>query len=76
MKGNLLDPPVPNSSDGEEALAAIQAETPRLVVLDVMMPKKNGFDVCHTVKRELGMDGILLCAATDPGFTILHRVDT
>ena len=38
------------ASNGEEALEAILEEKPNLVFLDVMMPKKNGFDVCNTVK--------------------------
>lgn len=42
------------ASDGEEALETIREHQPNLVVLDVMMPKKNGFDVCHTVKNEWG----------------------
>ena len=37
--------------DGEEALEQIQAEDPKLVFLDVMMPKLNGFEVCNTVKK-------------------------
>lgn len=39
------------ASNGEEALETIQAESPNLVFLDVMMPKMNGFDVCSTVKN-------------------------
>jgi two-component system alkaline phosphatase synthesis response regulator PhoP len=39
------------ASDGEEALETIQAEKPDLVFLDVMMPKKSGYDVCQTVKN-------------------------
>lgn len=42
------------ASNGEEALDAIRLHQPNIVVLDVMMPKKNGFDVCHTVKIEWG----------------------
>lgn len=42
------------ASNGEEALEAIREHEPNIVVLDVMMPKKNGFDVCHTVKNEWG----------------------
>jgi len=37
-------------SNGEDALNFIQAEKPRLVILDVMMPKMDGFDVCKRVK--------------------------
>jgi twitching motility two-component system response regulator PilH len=38
------------AADGEEALAKVAAENPRLVVLDVVMPKKNGFQVCRQIK--------------------------
>src|SRR3546814_7377480 len=38
------------SADGEEAVASIEQERPDLVILDVMMPKINGFDVCQRVK--------------------------
>ena len=36
--------------DGTEALAAILRERPSLVLLDVMMPGKTGFDVCQAVR--------------------------
>jgi len=36
--------------DGEEALEAISREKPDLVLLDVMMPKKTGFEVCQAVR--------------------------
>jgi two-component system alkaline phosphatase synthesis response regulator PhoP len=42
------------AANGEEALETIREEEPNLVFLDVMMPKKNGFDVCNAVKNELG----------------------
>ena len=42
------------ASNGEDALETIRKEEPNLVFLDVMMPKKNGFDVCNAVKNELG----------------------
>jgi two-component system alkaline phosphatase synthesis response regulator PhoP len=40
------------AGDGEEALARIRADKPDLVLLDVMMPKKNGFDVCQEVRAD------------------------
>ncbi|ANV99642.1 response regulator transcription factor [Bradyrhizobium icense] len=36
--------------DGEEALAEIGKTRPDLVLLDVMMPKRNGFDVCEAIR--------------------------
>ena len=55
------------ASNGEEALDTIRAEHPQLVFLDVMMPKKNGFDVCHEVKHELGLSGIHVILLTAKG---------
>jgi two-component system, OmpR family, alkaline phosphatase synthesis response regulator PhoP len=53
--------------DGEEALETVKAEKPNLVLLDVMMPKKNGFDVCHAVKNELGMSDTYVILLTAKG---------
>ena len=36
--------------DGQEAVDAIIRERPDLVLLDVMMPKKSGFEVCQEVR--------------------------
>lgn len=38
------------ASDGEEALAKAEKEKPDLVILDVVMPKKNGYQVCRQLK--------------------------
>lgn len=42
------------AADGDEALAAIEAQSPDLVFLDVMMPKRNGLEVARAVRDELG----------------------
>lgn len=41
---------VRTARDGEEALASIAEFKPGLVLLDVMMPKRDGFDVCRTIR--------------------------
>jgi CheY-like chemotaxis protein len=41
---------VATAVNGEEALTAIQALRPRVVLLDGMMPRRDGFDVCRTIK--------------------------
>jgi two-component system, OmpR family, alkaline phosphatase synthesis response regulator PhoP len=55
------------ASDGEEALAAIEAQRPDLVFLDLMMPKRNGIDVCHAVRDELGMTDTYIVLLTAKG---------
>ena len=37
--------------DGEEALKKLASEKPDIVVLDVVMPKLNGFKVCRQIKN-------------------------
>ena len=39
-----------NAVDGEEALEKATAENPELIILDVILPKKNGFQVCRQLK--------------------------
>jgi two-component system, OmpR family, alkaline phosphatase synthesis response regulator PhoP len=51
------------ATNGEEALESIRLEEPNLV----MMPKKNGFDVCNTVKNELGLKNIHIVLLTAKG---------
>ena len=55
------------ATNGEEGLEMIQTEKPDLVFLDVMMPKMNGFDVCHKVKSELGMKNVYVVMLTAKG---------
>jgi two-component system alkaline phosphatase synthesis response regulator PhoP len=55
------------ASNGEEALDTIRLEKPNLVFLDVMMPKKNGFDVCNAVKNEMGLSHIHVILLTAKG---------
>jgi two-component system, OmpR family, alkaline phosphatase synthesis response regulator PhoP len=43
---------VVTASDGEEALEKVKSEKPDLVVLDVMMPRKDGFEVLRTLRAD------------------------
>ncbi len=38
------------ASDGEAALQQVKAHSPKLLILDIMMPGMNGYDVCRTLK--------------------------
>ena len=43
--------------DGEEALQSIRAHRPDLVLLDIMMPRINGFEVCRQVRADPALSG-------------------
>jgi two-component system alkaline phosphatase synthesis response regulator PhoP len=55
------------ASDGEEALEVIEAQRPDLVFLDVMMPKRNGLEVCRAVRSELGLGDAHIVLLTAKG---------
>lgn len=55
------------ATNGDEALEVIKKELPCLVFLDVMMPKMNGFEVCNSVKNELGRADICIVLLTAKG---------
>ena len=50
------------AEDGESGLASARAETPDLVVLDVMLPRLDGLTVCRLLRRESAVPIILLTA--------------
>lgn len=50
MEFEILDYDVVTAYDGEDALKKIGKENPDLVILDVMMPKMNGFDICMKLR--------------------------
>ena len=58
---------VRTARDGEEALAEIARDAPDLVLLDVMMPKCDGFDVCQTVRANPAWQGIRIVLLTAKG---------
>jgi DNA-binding response OmpR family regulator len=50
------------AEDGESGLASARAETPDLVVLDVMLPRLDGLTVCRLLRRESSVPIMLLTA--------------
>jgi OmpR family response regulator RpaB len=56
---------VVTASDGEEALSAFRLLTPDLIVLDVMMPKLDGYGVCQELRKQSDVPIIMLTALAD-----------
>jgi len=65
----LLDSEVEISTadNGGAALEAIRRDRPHLVLLDVMMPVMNGFDVCKAVKSDPALVGTFVMMLTAKG---------
>ena len=55
---------VSSAADGEEAMAKIKELKPDLVFLDIMMPKKNGYEVCTEMRSDPGLSGIYVIMLT------------
>lgn len=56
--------------DGEEGLAVARAWRPDLIVLDVMMPRKNGFDVCQAIRADPALAHTCIVMLTAKGRAI------
>jgi two-component system response regulator MtrA len=52
-------------SDGSLALEAFRASRPDLVLLDVMLPGRDGIEVCRQIRAESGVPIVMLTAKTD-----------
>lgn len=55
------------AADGQEALDLFYAEEPDLVVLDVMMPRVDGYGVCQTLRQDSDVPIVMLTALGDVG---------
>lgn len=53
--------------DGQEGLDLIREERPELVFLDIMMPKKNGYDVCSEIKSDPEFESTRIILLTAKG---------
>ncbi|MBL8704883.1 MAG: response regulator [Rhodospirillales bacterium] len=53
--------------DGEAALDAVKADPPELILLDVMMPKRDGFDVCQTIRANPDWRNVKIVLLTAKG---------
>ena len=53
------------AADGEEAILMFHKELPDLVILDIMLPKLDGFGVCNELRKESNVPIIMLTALGD-----------
>lgn len=54
-------------SDGAEVLPAIDAQPPDLILLDVMLPSRNGYDLCRAIRERPGGNEMAIIMLTVKG---------
>ena len=53
-----------SAHDGQQTLEAVKAEKPDLILLDIMMPKVSGFEICRKLKGDPETASIPICIVT------------
>lgn len=56
---------VVTAGDGEMALEVARKEKPDLLILDIMLPRLNGFEVCRILRKEMTLPILMLTAKVD-----------
>ena len=59
-----IDCDVEHAADGQETLAKVQSFKPDLILLDVMMPKLSGFEVCQKLKADASLRKVMILMVT------------
>lgn len=55
------------AADGQEAIDKVRSEAPNLVLLDIMMPRKNGYEVCQEIRSDPQLQGTRILMLTAKG---------
>ncbi len=58
---------VETAGDGEEALEAVDRQPPDLILLDVMMPRRDGYQVCQALRQRDDLPGLIIVMLTAKG---------
>ena len=58
---------IDTAGDGDAALEKVRSFSPDLVLLDVMMPKKSGFEVCEVLRSDSALNHIRIIMLTAKG---------
>jgi DNA-binding response OmpR family regulator len=56
--------------DGEDALKKISERKPDMLFLDIMMPKKNGYEVCEIIRKIPALNNIYIIMLSAKGWEI------
>ncbi|WP_372604172.1 response regulator transcription factor [Actibacterium sp.] len=59
--------------DGDAALTAVADHMPDLIVLDVMLPGRSGYEVCQTIRRDPALNAVRILMMTARGGEVERR---
>jgi DNA-binding response OmpR family regulator len=62
------------ATDGQQALQVVQDESPDLVILDIMLPKMDGYEVCRRI-REFSPVPVVMLTARSAEVDLVHGFD-
>ncbi len=70
LKESGLNASVVSVADGVEALEQIKNECPDIVVLDIVMPRMNGYEVCREIKTDPNTENVpvIMCSSKGEEF--------
>jgi len=54
-------------AEGDSAMRAIEEEKPDIIVLDVMLPGRSGFEICQMVREDSALDDVKILMMTASG---------
>ncbi|MCV2880573.1 response regulator transcription factor [Actibacterium sp. XHP0104] len=60
-------------ADGDAALTAVEEHKPDLVVLDVMLPGRSGYEVCQVIRRDPALNNMRILMMTARGGEVERR---
>jgi DNA-binding response OmpR family regulator len=60
-------------ADGKDAMPAIRAERPDLILLDVMLPQVSGYEICQQVRADPALAGVRILMMTARGTAMERR---
>jgi DNA-binding response OmpR family regulator len=60
-------------ASGDDAMTALAEARPDLVVLDVMLPGRSGYEVCQLIRRDAALEGVKVLMITASGGDLERR---
>lgn len=70
----IRDYVVIGASDGEEAINIARSQKPDLILMDILMPKLDGYAACHAIKMEQATQAIPVVMLTAVGYELNKKL--